>query len=303
VVNNTVKIFGKIKQSVRKNLFSAFHSSRIQMRVSVGEQLNLIQQYKSLSSPFSFNDIGFQNFSGTNEDGILLYIFAILGVTNKKLVDIGAALPFGSNSANLLIGHHWDGLLIDGSSESKSISDYIYKQIPATRTSPPIYVNEFVTSDNINDILKKNGFEGDIDLLSLDIDGIDYWVLKSISIVQPRVIIVEYQTVLGSDLQYTIPNDPEYRSTQAEINLHDSKTILYAGASLKALNNLMNEKGYYLAGCNYLDFNAFFIRKNLYSNLLPEISISDCFSSRRTKELISKYQSSITLMDWDDLSR
>ena len=140
--------------------------------------------------------LGFKVFSQTDEDGILLYIFSIIGTATKKSVEICAGDGIECNTANLIINHGWHGLLVDGNSALVKKGIAFYRNHPQTIVYPPTFVHSWITRDNINDILNKNGFKGEIDLLSLDMDGVDFWIWQAINIIEPRVVVVEYQDII-----------------------------------------------------------------------------------------------------------
>jgi hypothetical protein len=234
----------------------------------------------------SLDEAGFRVFSESDEDGILLFLFSLLGTTNKRVVDIGASGLRNSNTTNLIVNHGWFGLLIDGDPETiRSLREY-YANSPATSLYPPTLVASWVTAENIDSLISKNGFTGGIDLLSLDIDGIDNWVWKAIQCVRPRVVVLEYQAVWGPDKAVTVPNRPDFR---AEYVGHFG---VYGGASLAAFVKLGREKGYRLVGCHRYGYNAFFVRNGLGEDVLPEVPASACFRHPFTawaiKELLHK---------------
>ena len=115
-----------------------------------------------------------------------------------------------------------------------------------------------------------NGFVGDIDLFSLDIDGMDYWIWRAIECIVPRVVILEFNPVWGPDRAVSVPY-------QADFRIDYSRHPYYAGASLSAFAKLARQKGYRLVGIERLGFNAFFVRSGMGEELLPEISPRQCF--------------------------
>lgn len=119
----------------------------------------------------------------------------------------------------------------------------------------------FITAENINSIILKNGISGDIGLLSIDVDGNDYWVWKAINSISPRIVICEYNSLFGPKAKVTIPYDKDFERTRA----HYSN--LYFGASLAALESLAKEKGYSLVGSNSAGNNAFFVRNDVMGDL------------------------------------
>jgi hypothetical protein len=149
----------------------------------------------------SFSDVGMSVYSDTDEDGILLYIFALIGTTNRQLVDMGASSLKGSNSANLLLHHGWSGSLIDADETATSITEQFYKRHPATKVHGPKVLCEWITPENVNELLLRGGVAGEIDLLSIDLDGNNYRIWGAIDSINPRVVVIEYQDILGPGYQ------------------------------------------------------------------------------------------------------
>jgi len=118
-------------------------------------------------------------------------------------------------------------------------------------------VHSFIDVDNINDTLLDNGFKGDIGILSIDIDGNDYWVWKAISAVSPSIVICEFNSVFGDHHSVTVPYNPSFQRTK------EHYSNLYFGASLPALIELASEKGYSFIGANSNSVNAYFIKSDL----------------------------------------
>ncbi len=220
------------------------------------------------------SETGFKVFSQSDEDGILLYIFSVIGTANKKSVGICAGNGIECNSANLIINHGWSGLLVDGNEKMVSQGREYYRLNRHTYVYPPAFAHAWVTRDNVNSIIKDNGFEGDIDLLSIDMDGVDYWIWKAIEVIMPRVVVVEYQDIIGPDKSLTVPYADDFNSHEYPMS---NGTPNFCGASLPAFVKLAREKGYRLVGCNRYGYNAFFIRNPIGEDLIPEISIVECF--------------------------
>src|SRR5262249_5113391 len=145
-------------------------------------QLLLSLRYKELLRQNflpKFEDVGFRFFSQNDEDGFLLYIFSLIGTTTKKAVEVCAGNGIECNTANLIVNHGWVGLLVDGDSTLVEQGKDFYSRCPDTFWLPPSLVQAWVTTDNINSLIRDHGFEGEIDLLSIDMDGVDYWIWKA----------------------------------------------------------------------------------------------------------------------------
>jgi len=199
----------------------------------------LMLKYKELltsnSIRLSFADVGFRVFSQNDEDGILLYLFSILGTANKKCVEICAGDGIENNTANLILNHGWTGLLFDSSASNVTRGRDFYSSCKDTLIYPPLFIQTWVDAENVNNLIQDNGFRGEIDLLSLDLDGVDYWIWKSINCISPRVVVLEYQNIWGPELSVTVP----YRRDFNRYDFHPQ----YWGASLASFVKLANEKG------------------------------------------------------------
>ena len=204
--------------------------------------------------------VGFGAFSQFDEDGIIQFLISHLEIKNQTFIEFGVENYEESNTRFLLINDNWQGMVMDGSDENVA---YIKSDRVARRYDLQAKCS-FITRENINDLLRQSGFDEDLGLLSVDIDGNDYWIWEAIDSVRPRIVIVEYNSVLGRD-PISIPYQPDFVRTKA----HYSN--LYYGCSLSALAHLANKKGYVLAGSNLRGNNVFFVRKDIASTL-PERS-------------------------------
>lgn len=127
----------------------------------------------------------------------------------------------------------------------------------------------------MNGLLRHHGMTGEIDLLSIDIDGMDHWVWEAVEAVTPRVVVIEFQDILGPDRAVTLPYSPGFVLADHAVN---AGTDDYVGASLAAMVKLGRRKGYRLVGANSMGFNAFFVREDVVGDLLPEVEPKDCLT-------------------------
>jgi hypothetical protein len=243
-------------------------------------QVQLRLHYQSLARRKdglpSFPDVEFKCFSQNGEDGILLYVFSLIGTVNRKAVEICAGDGIECNAANLIVNHGWQGLLFDGNSEQVARGNEFYAACRTTWFAPPAFANAWITAENVNALVGSHGVAGPVDLLSLDIDGNDYWIWKALDCIQPRVVVLEFNGSCGPDRSVTMSYDPDYRL--------DLATQPYrCGASLPAFVKLGRAKGYRLVGVQSLGFNAFFVHEGVGEDLLPEVSPSECY--QRTSRL------------------
>jgi hypothetical protein len=201
----------------------------------------------------------------------LQHLLRYLPVQRKIFVEFGVENYSEANTRFLLINDNWTGLVIDGSSSNiESIKqDDIYWRHNLKAE------HAFITRENINELIRSNGISGEIGLLSIDIDGNDYWVWEAIDVVTPSIVVTEYNSGFGPKRAVTIPYDPEFNRTVA----HYSN--LYWGASLAALCSLGKRKGYSFVGCNAAGNNAFFVRNEVRPAALPELTSEEGFVKRQ----------------------
>jgi hypothetical protein len=199
----------------------------------------------------------FKVSSQNGEDGIIQFLLKHIETPNKLFVEFGVHKYTESNTRFLMKHDNWSGLIIDGSQENIA---YI--------KADPIYWRHnlkaecaFINRDNINQLIQKNGLTGDIGLLSVDIDGNDYWVWQAIECIQPRIVICEYNSLFGSQSKVSTPYNKDFVYSQAHYS------TLYWGASISAFNYLARQKGYSLIGSNSSGNNIFFVRDDVIGSL------------------------------------
>ena len=284
-----------IKSAAKVIIYRIFHSTKY-INESQASQLILMNQYRYLAANKNlpkFQDTGCHFYSQTDEDGFLLFIFSLIGSTNKKVIEIGCGDGIACNSANLIINHGWKGLLLDGDNTGIKIGKKIYGFLKTKAVNSPKLIHAWLTAENINELITTYGFDGEIDLLSIDIDGVDYWILKSISCVNPRVIILEYNAYWGAEEAFTVPYNSEFK---AQI----INGAYYCGASLKAFVELGKTLGYRLVGSNTAQYNAFFVRNDIGKDFLPEVSIESCLSVNKNSDSPNQYNSpALSKLPWE----
>jgi hypothetical protein len=255
--------------------------------VDKGTQILLAIRYRELAARgemLSFSEVGFRNYSQTTEDGILHYIFSLAGVTNRKAVEFCAGSGDQSNSANLIINHGWFALMVDGGKENVARGRQFFASLAGTDVMGPVYLHHWVTRDSVNTLLEQHGFSGEIDLLSLDMDGVDYWIWEALTAASPRVVVVEAMPQLGGR-SITVPCGDDFQAQWIKLPKGEelsgdrgffSTMTLYGGASLPAFNKLAKRKGYRLVGANDIGFNVVFMRHDIGADLFPEVSEESC---------------------------
>jgi hypothetical protein len=210
-------------------------------------------------------------FSQWGEDGIIDWLVERLPSIPKTFIEFGVEDYRQSNTRLLLQLRNWQGFIMDGSSHY--INDIQNQEIYWRYELEAKCA--FIDRDNINKLIGDSGMIGEIGLLSIDIDGNDYWVWQALDVVQPAIVVCEYNAVLGDIYSLTVPYKPDFQRTQA----HHSN--LYFGASIRALTKLGQQKGYQFVGTSSTGCNAFFVR----NDLAPII--------QNSLEFISAYPSSV----------
>lgn len=202
------------------------------------------------SDPRRLNRYEEQVLSQFGEDGIIAEIFRRIGTHNQYFVEFGAGEGIENNTAALLL-KGWRGFWVEGSpAAAAAISHGLARLI---RDGKLTLKQGFVTRDNIESLFQEAGVPQEFDLLSIDIDGNDYWVWKEIKKYSPRVVVAEYNATFGSEIEWVMKYNPRH--------VFDSTN--FYGSSLKAYERLFAEKGYRLVGCSFSGVNAFFVRQDL----------------------------------------
>jgi hypothetical protein len=213
----------------------------------------------------------FSVYSQNGEDGLLLHILSKIGTKEHRVVEIGIGDGRECNAANLILNFGWSALLVDCDPTRVATARAFYHRergIPAGR----VCIAEcLVTIDNVNPLLEQNGMTGPIELLSIDIDGNDYWVWKAIRIIEPQVVVIEYNASLGPTERLIATYDPEFDARAKH------RHGWYHGASLVALANLGQQRGYALVGCDSAGVNAFFVRRELAEGRLHTFSPAEIY--------------------------
>jgi hypothetical protein len=246
------------------------------LHISNGRILSVLnKQFRTDQIIDDISNAEFQVFSQWGDDGIIQFLVNYLDIEHKTFVEFGVENYTECNTRFLLVNNNWKGLIIDGSLENinEIKKDSIYWKFDLK------VVHSFITTENINEILIKQNMIGEIGLFHIDIDGNDYWIWKALENITPVIMIVEYNSVFGTDFSWTIPYDASFVRNK----VHHSN--LYYGASLKSLCELAKSKGYSFIGCNSSGNNAYFIRndklKGLKVKTVNEGYISSNFSESR----------------------
>ncbi len=226
----------------------ALHAERL--------KLELVNADARLADPLSLARFEQQVCSQTGEDGVINEIFRRIGTTDRFFVEFGVEDGL-ENNTHYLLHRGWSGFWIEGNPVA---CETIESNFAGSIADGKLRVrNAFITSENIESLFGDADIPTEFDLLSIDIDGNDYWVWSAIKKFRPRVVVIEYNAHYLADHSWIMPYDPNHRWSSTS----------YYGASLKALEHLGLEKGYRLVGCSLTGLNAFFVREDLAGELFP----------------------------------
>ena len=260
-----IKILKKYLSFVIKRVFDEEIQKELILKAKLLSVKNrYFKKIKDLS------DIEFQVYSQWGEDGIIDWLINKYPEIPKSFLEIGTQDYKESNTRFLLINKNWNGFIIEA--DKAAVKDIKSQRIYWKHNLRAI--NEFITKDNINNVIKKFNIPKKIGLLSLDIDGVDYWVLKKLSALDPSIIVCEYNSLFGQKKSVTVP----YKSNFIRSKEHYSN--LYYGASINAFIDLMKKKNYFLIGTNSAGNNAFFVKKNIWNKVKKLIITKKVFVSK-----------------------
>lgn len=207
------------------------------------------------------SDVSYNIFTYHGEDGIIQYILQQLKNVPPVFVDAGAGNCIIGNCSTLAVHFGWDGVFMDRDKSQITAGKKFLKNISSVTPGVQFLVQE-LTPANINQVIAEAGIEEEIGLLSVDVDGNDYWLWKAIDVIQPRIVVIEAKVEFG------------LRNVIVPYGLHNHRSVnlMYNGASVEALRRLGDEKGYKLVGAIRQGYNLFFVKKN---EPLQEVSAAE----------------------------
>jgi hypothetical protein len=281
-------VFSKFKflmQCIKKLLLAPYQIKEIESHIAtlsknqntILELLgNLNGRYISTNYDPNSYDFDYKIYSQAGDDGIIQYLVNKICIpqNQKTFIEFGVQNYLESNTRFLLINNNWSGLVMDGSKEA---IDFINND-EISRAYGLKARQCFITRENINNVFREENFIGEIGILSIDIDGNDYWIWEEINAVDPLIVIIEYNHRFGSTKKCTIPYDADF----VRSNAHYSN--IYYGASLNALVSLGAKKGYKLFCCNNYGNNAYFIKDCEMTKNLPSQSSESAYKKGLFRE-------------------
>lgn len=264
-----------IKNKISKILnYEKIIKKQNDLKILIGK--SILQEKKNSEN---INDYELKIFSQFGEDGIIDFLVNKIQIKNKIFIEFGVEDYEEANTRFLLEGKNWSGLIFDSSNQN---INKIKKQDYYWRNNL-IAKKEFITAENINELIDQNLEDQEIGLLSIDVDGNDYWIWKSLKVIDPTIVVIEYNARFGFDEALVVPYSEKFNRKIAHYS------TIYFGASLKALYELAKSKGYSLVGTNLNGNNAFFVKNSEIEKAnLKEFQPKDCFNINSFNELRNK---------------
>ena len=221
---------------------------------AVNYREQLLKSPGKYEDPKCLNRFEYEILSQCGEDGIIEEIFRRIGTVSRFFIEFGAGNGLQNNTVSLLL-KNWSGLWMETDLANAEVIGKKFAQPLARRQLA--FKQTSVTAENVENLFREAEVPVEFDLLSIDIDGNDYWVWKNITAFRPRVVVCEYNARYGPELKWVMRYNPAHRWNGS----------CYYGASLKSLELLAASKGYCLVGCNLAGVNAFFVREDLANDL------------------------------------
>ena len=247
------------------------------------------------ASVLTYKDLlesGFRVFSQNDEDGILLRIFSHIGTTNQYVIEIGSNCS-GSDlgipenlSTNLIVNHGWHGAIFEIDQTECDRTRYFFARDYATKHFhvtthgqhgyfSPLIIQQAISPENIDQVLRDAHNEPEPDLMVIDIDGGDYAVMLSMSAVRPRVLVIEFEKRFRD----------KYSVVQLDSTQFSRKWAQSGAASLPAWQKLLTSQGYILCAIGSSGFNAFFVRSDIATRKFSPLTSGAAFD---THPILSK---------------
>ena len=230
-------------------------------------------------------------YSQHREDGIIDWLLQQINNPTRRFVEFGFG-PDQSNCLRLALHRNYEGVFLDGDEKKVALAKTIYRW----RTGKRVGVKHvFLDRENLNQSIFNAGTTGNIDVLSIDVDGNDFWFWQCLHVVNPAIVVIEYNASLGIDRAISIPYTPNF----VRYRMH--KSGFYHGASLPALEILGTRMGYRLVACDSTGVNAFFVRHDIAADTIPGQSSTQVFFPHRGRTRYKKLSTEEQFALIDDL--
>jgi len=274
----------KIITKIKKRLFNDIYANNEKQMILNGKILS--RQLKSITTATSLSEVEFSIFSQFGDDGIIQWLIQNIDIPNKTFIEFGVENFSESNTRFLMMNNNWSGFVMDGDEGNiqELKSQYYYWKYDLA--SQAIFINK----NNINDLIATQNFHKDVGILHIDLDGNDYYIWDAINVIEPIIVIVEYNSVFGKDRAISTIYDDDFFRT----NAHFSNLLF--GCSIKSLYLLAQTKGYSFIGCNDGGNNAYFIRNDKINNIIKSVNLEDGYVESKYRESRDK-NGNLTLLN------
>jgi hypothetical protein len=255
-------------RAVIQNVEAVRSSAATLEKIICETQIRELLRESRYQDPLRLERCAFKVFSQNGEDGIVQEIFRRIGTGNKRFIELGVHDGLECNT-HFLLYSGWTGLWIEGNESAAARIRDIFA-CPLADGSLG-FEQSFITAENIDATISRTRFTGEIDLLSIDVDGNDYYICSAITAVSPRVIIAEYNASFPPPIEWIKPYEPTY--------VWDGS--VYFGASLAAYAKMLGKKGFTLVGTDLCGVNAFFVRNDLVKGFAEAGDIAALYNPPR----------------------
>ena len=274
----------KYIRKIKKVILSELYIENEKLKILNGKVLS--NQIKNIKKIDSLKDVEFSIFSQFGDDGIIQWLIHNLDIPNKTFIEFGVDDYNESNTRFLMMNDNWSGFVMDGSENNmlKLKAEYYYWKHDLN--SKAIFINK----DNINELIASQNLHKDLGLLHIDLDGNDYYIWNAINVVEPIIVIVEYNSIFGTDRAISTIYDDDFVRSKA----HYSNLLF--GSSIKSLYQLATNKGYSFIGCNNAGNNAYFIRNDKINDVIKPVTLKDGYIESKFRESRNK-EGKLTLLN------
>ena len=243
----------------------------------------ILNQYRAFKAqgivPYrQIKDAGFRVYSEFEEDGIALYVLSMIGFKTRRVVEIGCGSGNECMATNLILNHGFEGFLFDGSARNIGAASAFFASKQDCRLHAPVLKQAWITVDNVNDLLRGSGCQGEVDMFSLDIDGNDYWIWQAIDVINPRLLLFETHDIIPATESLTIPYQPDFDVWSKPLPEQDFRSV-----SLLAMSKLCRQRGYRPIGSHRYGFNIFFLRNDEGLDCFPEVPLEEIHDNPHTR--------------------
>lgn len=224
---------------------AAINSSGVRAQAIYSAVRELAERYKV--SPLDLTPFELKAFSQNGEDGVIQEVLRRIGAGSGTFAEFGIGSGVEGNCVFLAQVLGWRGVFLEGDAAAYERLALRYEHVPGVTAA-----QAYVEPATIDEVLPNAGVVAEPDVLSIDVDGNDYYLWEALTSVRPRLVVIEYNAALDPAAQLVQPYSPTGPDGTA-----------FFGASLGALEALGKRKGYRLVHTELAGVNAFFVRQEL----------------------------------------